>query len=322
MIYAIAEVALIQETAALQTTNLNRLYIDKMKQIHSQTITVLISTPCRLPWMKCLIASRRYEWPNNDTNQVPGTRRIEILSLSLSIRMQPSGLWSHQCKSSTLFSSYLFCTESWHRADPISMIDWMGSLPRTRTFDGGLWMPRYPPHLERCGWTGWCWGLGYFVYLVLWVFDIGCTLLLGFEFIHVTGLRVGPVRILRDGWIGRVLMSRAKEIDAWRWSSLQSRGGRNEEALRRGLSNDMERSLSQKPYRLYLPLVYRSPGERRSTIPLSRLLRKGKPVGPSVVSRALVRGRNLSSSRWIFTRVGRSLGQMYVGVVIAVLLKP
>ena len=135
-------------------------------------MTVLISIRCRLPWTRCLIAPRGYEWPNNDTNQVPAIRRIEILSLSLSIRMQPSGFRSHQCKSSTPVSSYLFRTESWHRADPISMIDWIGSLSRTQTFDGGLWMPHYPPHLERCGWTGWCWSLGYFVYLVLWILTL------------------------------------------------------------------------------------------------------------------------------------------------------
>ena len=58
--------------------------------------------------------------------------------------------------------------------------------------------------------------------------DIGCTLLLGFEFVHVTGLRVGPVRNLRDGWIGRVLMSRAKEIRRMemKFSSVAWRKGR------------------------------------------------------------------------------------------------
>ena len=59
-------------------------------------------------------------------------------------------------------------------------------------------------------------GFGTSSYLVLWRFDIGCTLLSGFEFIHVAGLRVCHVRNLRDGWIGSVLMSRAKETDAWR----------------------------------------------------------------------------------------------------------
>lgn len=49
--------------------------------------------------------------------------------------------------------------------------------------------------------------------LVLWVFDIGCTVLLGFEFIHVAGLRVGHVGDLQDGWIGSVFMSRAKEVN-------------------------------------------------------------------------------------------------------------
>ena len=60
---AITGVALIQETAALQIINLNKIDIDKMKQTHSQTTTVLTSTPRRLSWIKRLIALRRCEWP-------------------------------------------------------------------------------------------------------------------------------------------------------------------------------------------------------------------------------------------------------------------
>ena len=137
MIHSIAEMALIQETAALQTTNPNKMYIDKMKQTHSQATTVLTST--------CLIALRKCKWPNNDTNQVPGIRWLEILSLALSIRMQPSGLWSHQCKFSTPVISYLLCAESWHSRsniqDRLNMLSTSYTNLWWRTLDATLSAP-------------------------------------------------------------------------------------------------------------------------------------------------------------------------------------
>ncbi|CAF9905272.1 MAG: hypothetical protein ALECFALPRED_000202 [Alectoria fallacina] len=87
----IAEVALIQEErAALQMMNLIGHYDTKEKQTELKPITASMSTPWRLFWwIQFAIILWICGRPNDNTNKVPGSEKMESLSPDQSRRLVP-----------------------------------------------------------------------------------------------------------------------------------------------------------------------------------------------------------------------------------------